>query len=54
MAKTIILKEETTMDEIFMSHIIDEPEWHREGVGNGLLAEQKSWQGIDEEVYEEA
>ena len=31
------------MDEIFMSQIIDEPDWHREGIGKGLLAENKSW-----------
>jgi hypothetical protein len=52
MKKTIILKEETTMDEVFMSQIIEEPNWHREGVGNGLLAEQKSWQSIESEVKE--
>ncbi len=46
---------EASMDnEIFMSQIIEEPSWHREGVGNGLLAEQKSWQGIEEETFEEA
>ena len=50
--KNAVIINKTTDDEIFMSHIIDEPSWHREGVGNGLLAEQKSWQGIDEETEE--
>ena len=51
MKNVVILKENTDLMEE-MNHIIPEPEWHREGVGNGLLAEQKSWQGIDEEVEE--
>ena len=33
------------MEEIYFSSIIDEPDWHREGVGNGLLAENKDFGG---------
>ena len=40
-----VLSSNNEMDEIFMSHIIDEPDWHREGVGNGLLAENKDFGG---------
>ena len=44
---TKILKPVVTDEEIYMSQLIEEEPWHREGVGNGLLAEQKSWQGTE-------
>lgn len=45
--RVIILPPEETLEEIYMSQLIEEEPWHREGVGNGLLAEQKSWQGTE-------